>query len=285
MKNKVFIASKVNIIVNLFLFIIKIIIGFMFGALSLIADAINSLSDILSALGIDYTIKINNKEADYNHPFGHTRAENIAGYTTGIIMFFLGFTILKMAFEKFLSKEIITYNILIIVVIFITIISKIGLFIYIKNILKKNSSPALKANLADHINDVYIMIGILISTILVKYGFFIADIIMTLIISGIIFKTAFNICQENIHSLMGKRADKTIEEDILKKILSFSEVEKVNLIKTQYLGNKIQVEAHIVLNENISLKIAHDIGHMVEKKISKSNLIESCFIHLDVDKK
>lgn len=281
MNKRVKVASVVNVVVNVFLFFIKVIVGVLFSSISILSDAINSLGDIFTAVIIHYTIRINNLEPDEQHQFGHTRAENIAGYTTGIIMIILAFTIVKVSVEKIIYHEVVVFNNLMLAVVFVTFVLKLGLYIYIKLILKKHNSPALKANAQDHLNDVFMVFGVFIAVLGIKFGYPILDPIIGLLISVMIFKSAIDIIKENLNHLMGVSASPKIIESIEKKALAFSEVLGINLIKSQYLGNKLQIELHIDVDPKTSLAKAHKISLDVREKIKECSDINSCFVHVD----
>lgn len=275
------IASIVNIVVNLFLFVIKIIVGLVFGSVSLVADALNSLSDIIAAFFIFVCVRINDEEADDTHEFGHSRAENIAGYTVGILMFFLGVSIIKIAIEKLWYHEVSSYSGYMLLVVGITFFLKLGLYGYIKSVLKKERSPALKANLQDHLNDMVIIIGVLFAIIGIKAGYYFIDPIIGIIIGLFIIKGAYGISKENIHYLMGIPADKKTLRSIVKLAMDEKDVLGVRRIKSQYLGNKVQIEIHVEFDKKMSLEKSHDLGVILRKKIEALDEVNNCFVHID----
>jgi len=281
MNSKIKKASIINIIINVFLMFLNLIVGIIFSSVSFISKGLESFQDILTGIIIYFTIKINNKERDDNHQFGHSRAENLAAYTIGIIMTFLGFEVINYGYNHFINPQIIQFNNLLFYVVLIALISKSFLYFYIKNILKTNSSPALKANMEDHFNDILMYLALFIGVISIKYGYFYVDSIIAILIGLYIIYSGISIVIENTHFLMGKN----LEEDKIKKIkkiaLSFSDVLKVDLLRTQYLGNKIQVEIHIAINSKTDLKKAHDLGNLVREKIKKDSQIISCFVHIN----
>ncbi len=278
-------ASHINIISNILILIVVSITGFLFSSLSLISKAVESFHDILTAIVIHFTIKINNKEADNDHQFGHTRAENIAGYTIGILMIILALTILKESFFTFFnhSEALVYSNILIYTTLFALFV-KLSLYFYIKHVLKSHNSPALDANKEDHLNDVFMFIAILIGFIGANFGYFFLDSLVGFIIGIIIFKSGFDICRENIDFLMGKVAQDSFIKKVKKLVNSNKSVLEVNEIKTQYLGSKIQVEIHIALDSKLTLIRSHDIAHEIQDIIEELDEVEHCFVHIEVFK-
>src|SRR3990172_10675826 len=93
-------ATVIGLVCNTFLFFIKIIAGIMSGSLALISDAINSLTDIAASIAIFICVKVSGKEADEGHPFGHHRAEPIAGLIVAILAGVIGFEIIRISIER-----------------------------------------------------------------------------------------------------------------------------------------------------------------------------------------
>ncbi|MFW6273103.1 MAG: cation diffusion facilitator family transporter [bacterium] len=280
MKKLLFI-TRINIFVNFLLTLIKATVGIIFSSVSLISDAINSLGDVLTAVIIHFTVKINDLGPDENHQFGHSRAENIAGYTIGILMIILAIQIIKYSIEKFFSKEYATYSPIMIYVVLFSIITKLFLYLYTKTNIKNKNSPALEAIIKDHLNDILILFGILIGIIALKAGYPQLDIIFGLLISILILITGIKISYENIKHLMGIKPDLETLTKIKNKALEIKEVISVNKIFSQYLGNKIQTEIHIVLDKKTPLKKAHDIGNKVRNNIEELDEIIKCFVHIN----
>lgn len=277
-------ASYLNIWANIFLFVLNLIVGLLFSTLSLISKAFESVHDILTAIIIHFTIKINNKKPDENHPFGHTRAENIAGYTIGVLMILLSLEVMYVAFEKIVTPEPVIYNNILLYVVIIAFIVKGVLYFYVKSVLKKNKSAALRANMQDHLNDMFMYVGIFIAIVGIKMGYSIIDPIVGLMIGVLIFKSGIDIVKENMKYLMGVAADEKVVERIRKIAMGIEGVLGTNTIRTQYLGSRVQAEVHIELDSKLPLKDSHDIGKNVKFAIENLEDIEDCFVHVDVYK-
>ena len=277
-------AGLINLVCNILLFLIKISIGLMFFNLALISDAINSFLDVINAIAIMVTVKINNEPADYDHNFGHTRAESIAGYTTAILMFVLGFNITKEAISGLLSaSNTNNFNSVQFVPVIIALIIKFSLVFYIKKVIFNQNSPALEANLQDHKNDLLIILGVFLSIWFTAFGFGWADAIFSILIAIYIMISGYHIAKENIDHLMGKSANDKIKNEVNKIIVTFPQIIRLNQLKSQYLGNKIQVEVFIKINENISMTQAHHLSHSVQDAIENLEYVIHCGVHLDLD--
>lgn len=104
MENKGRHATIILIICNTFLFAIKITAGIMSNSLAIISDAVNSLTDIIASVIIFFAVKTSSKQADERHPFGHHRAEPIAGLIVAIFAGILGFEILRTSIFKLMER-------------------------------------------------------------------------------------------------------------------------------------------------------------------------------------
>ncbi len=148
-------------------------------------------------------------------------------------------------------------------------------------VLKKTHSPSLEANKQDHLNDILMMICVLIAVISFKFGYYFLDSVFSFFIGIYILYNGFVVCYKNIDFLMGKTPSSKIIRKIKDLVLSLDKVKKVNLIKTQYLGTNIQVEIHIGVDKNLSLKESHDIGNKVRDKVLSIKKVSQCFVYID----
>ena len=274
-------ASGVNIVVNVFLFFIKIIVGVVFASVSLIADAINSLSDIIAAFFIYVCVRVNDEDPDDTHEFGHSRAENIAGYTVGILMIVLGVSVIKIAVDKLINNQIASYSNFMLGVVAVTFFVKLGMFFFVNYVLKRERSPALQANLKDHLNDMIIILGVLVAIVSIRFGYYYVDPVVGILIGLFILKGGYEIAKENIGYLMGIPADKHLLKKIRNVVEGFDEVLGIDSLKSQYLGSKVQVEVHVAFNKDMSLLKSHDVGNLIRDKVEEIDEVNHCFVHIN----
>ena len=184
------ISSILGIVGNIFLLIIKGIIGYITSSQSMIADAFNSAGDIFSSCMTFIGNKISSKEADEDHHLGHGKAEYIYSLLISITMIVLSVTVIKNAIMTLINKEYFEYSIWLIIICLITIITKFCLFLFTNKLYKKHNNILIKANSIDHRNDCFITITTLISIILSNMGLYFVDAIVGILISLWIFYTA-----------------------------------------------------------------------------------------------
>ena len=274
-------TTLIGIFSNSLLFILKIIIGIISGSIALISDAFNSLTDIIASIIVHISVKISSKSADKDHPFGHHRAEPIAGLIVAIFTGIVGFEIISKSFSSLLEGGIIIKGIAPMVVLGFTMVLKSWLYIYFRKVGRKTKSVAIIASSIDHRNDVLVSFAALIgvSGSYIGYKFF--DPLAAIIIGIWVIKSGFSIAKDNLKFLMGECAPKELTDKIINKSLSIKNVKGVHGVKAHYVGTMLHVQVHISLSKNTALEKAHAIGKKVEKIVEKIPEVGKAFVHID----
>ena len=263
------ISSILGIIGNIFLLIIKSIIGYITNSQSMIADAFNSAGDIFSSCMTFIGNKISSKEADEDHHLGHGKAEYIYSLLISITMILLSITVIKNAIFTLINKEYLDFSIWLIIICIITIITKFSLFIYTNILYKKHNNILIKANSIDHRNDCFITLTTLISVILSSMGFYFADAIVGILISLWIFYTAIKLFMESYDVLMDKAMSEETKEKVLKIIDKHEEVIKIQHFNATPVGYRYQISFTIYVDGNMKTFDSHAIANSLEREIEK----------------
>ena len=271
----------IGIIVNTFLIVIKLIGGIFSNSLALLSDSFNSLTDIMAVLTIFFAVRISAKKADADHPFGHHRAEPIAGLIVAILAAILGVEIIKNAFEGFFIPRTLNINMFIFMIIALSIIIKIYLYILFRGEGKRSGSPALLASSIDYRNDILVSISELIGSLFAYIGYPIFDNIVAFFIGGFIVYSRFKMWVQNVDFLMGKVPGKEIIEQIKRIALSIKGVRALNDVRAHYLGTFIQVEIHIEVDKELRTEKSHDIAKSVQNLLQEEDIVDYAFVHVD----
>ncbi|MCC7210977.1 MAG: cation transporter [Candidatus Brocadia sp.] len=281
MENKGRQATIMLVVCNTFLFAIKITAGIMSNSLAVISDAFNSLTDILSSVIIFFAVKASSKQADEGHPFGHHRAEPIAGLLVAIFAGILGFEILHTSLFKLTETHAHTIGVPAIIVLLISIVMKLIMSSYFKKVSRKINSPALLASSIDSRNDVYISSTALVGIGCGFFGYAQIDSIAATLISFWIIYSGYKIGVQNIDYLMGRQPEDSIMEEIKTKATAVSGIRGIHDVRAHYVGNYIHVEIHISLDQTLTLTQAHDIGKNVQRAVESIESIHKAFVHID----
>ncbi len=274
-------ATVLNILGNAFLFFLKLFAGLMSGSIALISDALNSFTDIISSIAVFICVRISNKAADDGHPFGHSRAEPIAGIIVAILAGILGFEMIRSSVGRFFHNGEVTVSTFTLAVPVITVIVKLLMAWYFKKAGRAINSPAIMASYVDSLCDILVSIAALIGIVGVSLGYPLLDPVAGLVISLWIIYTGYKIGLENIDYLMGRAPDNSLMDEIKSAALSEKEVKQVGTVRAHYVGNFIHVEIHIMVDRELTTLVSHAIGEAVAKKIEAIEAIEKSFVHID----
>lgn len=262
-------ASILEMIGNIFLLIIKTIIGLITNSQAMIADAFNSAGDIFSSIMTFIGNKIASLPSDDDHNLGHGKAEYIYSMLISIAMMLMTYQVLKGSILSLLNGEKYQFSIWLIVVCIITIVVKFALYIYTHSLYKKHKNLLIKANAKDHRNDCLLTTLNLIATIFSLFHIYFIDGIVGIVIALWILVTAIEIFKESYDVLMDKSIDEETKKKVYEIINSHKEVKKVIHFNSAPVGYKYQISFTIYVDGNLSTFESHEIANHLEKEIDK----------------
>ncbi len=262
------IASILGVVGNSFLLIIKGIIGIITGSKAMLADCLNSASDIFSSIMTFIGNKIASIPRDDDHNLGHGKAEYIYSLLISIVMILVSLFTIKDSIFSLIYKGVYKFNIFLIIVCIITIVVKLLLFLYTNSIYKKYHSLLIKANSKDHLNDCILTSLNLISIVLSYYGVYFIDGIVGIIIALFILITGLKIYKESYDVLMDKSISLATKKRVIDIINKHKEVKKINHFNATPVGYKYQISFTIFVDGNLSTFDSHSIADSLEKEIT-----------------
>ena len=262
-------ASTLGIIGNIFLLIIKGIIGFITKSQAMIADTLNSAGDIFSSLMTFIGNKIASQPRDEDHNLGHGKAEYIYSMLISIVMILTAVVIIKDGALSLIQNKKYLYSNWLIIVCVITIITKLSLYLYTRSIGKKYNNLLVKANSKDHINDCILTTGTLLSCILARQNIFMFDGIVGIIIGLWILVTGIKIFKESYDILMDKAIAEETKQEVYKIIKQHKEIKRINHFNSTPIGYMYQISVTIYVDGNLTTFESHEIADNLEKEIIK----------------
>lgn len=269
------IVSLVGLLTNLCLSVSKIVIGVLFGFISVLADGLNNLSDCGSSAISFVSFKMSSKPADKEHPYGHERIEYICSLVVSFIILLIAFELFKESILKIITPKKLDFSITIIIVLLISIIVKAFMFSYYKIASKKINSDILNAAAVDSISDCISTSLVLISILVGHFAGLNIDGYAGILVSAFIAFAGFKILKEMISKLIGQAPDKTLFESIKKRILKNKEVLGIHDLNIYSFGpNKYFASVHIELDANMDSLVAHELIDEIEREfLNKTNII------------
>jgi cation diffusion facilitator family transporter len=254
---------------NIGLFILKYWAGAVTGSIALIADAWHTLSDSFSSIIVLIGIKVSNKPADREHPFGHGRAELIASLAIGMLLLFIAFSFLTESINRLQTHQSVDYGTIALIAVIASIIVKEALAQYAIWAGKKTGSNTLKADGWHHRTDAISSVLILIGIFLGKYFWWI-DGVLGLIVTGMIAWAAYEILRDAIHPLLGEKPSEKLKQrlhEISSEALGFDP--EIHHIHLHRYGDHVELTFHVTLPSEMTLKRAHEHVVKLEEKIQE----------------
>lgn len=274
-------ATIAGMIGNIFLLIIKFIVGFLSKSQALIADAANSAGDIFASLMSYIGGKISKVPSDESHNFGHGKAEYIFSLFISISMIFVALKLIyDSVFSLFNQKEIAVPNLAIIVCI-ITITVKLLLFVYTKFLSNRTDSILITALKQDHRNDCIVTTFTLISIVLSMFGIYWFDGVVGIGISILICITGIKLFIDSYNVLMDSSMDVNTREKILNIVKKYKDIQKTDHLTSKPVGYKYLVSISIYVDGNMSTFESHKIADELEKELNALESVYLSIIHVN----
>ena len=260
------VASIVGIIANIVLALSKIIVGALFGVISILADGLNNLTDCGSSVMSLVSFKLANKPADREHPFGHQRVEYVFSMAVAFLILMIAFELLKESIGKIISPSAVNFSFLIVGVLIFSILVKFGLYFYNSRVANKINSQILKATAIDSLSDCISTSAVLVALGVGKLTGFNLDGYAGLFVAGFVAYAGVGIFKETMSHLVGKAPDKEMVDSIKERILSYKEVFGIHDLSVYCYGpNKYFASVHIELDATIDVIESHEIVDVIEQ--------------------
>ncbi len=274
-------SSWVGIFCNVFLFIGKLIAGTISGSVSVIADAVNNLSDASSSIISLFGFKLSSRPADEEHPFGHGRYEYLSGLMVSFLIMVIGLELFQTSIEKILHPTDVHFHIFICAIMLASIAVKLWMAAFNRKIGKLIHSQTLIATAADSRNDVISTTAVLLAAIISHFTHLNLDGIMGLGVAIFILYSGFGLTKETLDPLLGKAPDPEFVKAIKTKILSYPGILGTHdLIIHDYGPGRQFASVHVEMAaEEDSLK-CHDLIDNIERDF-KDEFHLHMIIHYD----
>lgn len=278
---KTSIAAILGIFGNLLLLIMKLIIGLVSKSHAMLSDAVNSGGDIITSLVTFIGNKIASKKPDKDHNLGHGKAEYVFSLIISMFIVLLAIDLIYSSTISLLKHNSFVFSKYLIIVCVITIIIKFSLFLYTNSIAKKYNNILMHANSKDHINDCIITLVNLIACILGKYGIFVVDSLVGIVVAIWILYQGVSLFKNSYDILIDKSISDDIKKQIMEIIKKYPEIVKINHFNSTPVGYQYQLSLTIFVDGNMTTFESHEIANKLEKEITKLDEIYLVVIHVN----
>ena len=274
-------SGAVGIACNVFLFILKVVIGLVTGSISIAADAFNNLSDGLSCLISIVGFKVSGKAPDAKHPFGYGRTEYIAGLVVAFIIVLVGFEFFKTSIDRILHPAPVAFSLVLVVILAISMLVKLWMGAFNVQIGRRIDSPVLMAAGQDSRNDVITTGVVILGMVAGQFTTLPVDGYVGVLVALFIIWAGFGIARDTVAPLLGEAADPEIAESIEKLVLESDYIVGVHdLIIHNYGAGRSLASVHAEVPSDSDFVAVHEVIDEAEKRVWQQTGVY-LVIHMD----
>ncbi len=271
----------VGIFLNLVLFGIKIFAGMASLSVAIVADAFNNLSDALSSLIMMIGFKMSGQKPDPEHPFGHGRIEYVTGLVVSMLIILMGVELFKTAITRIITPQTVMFEPVTIIILIVSILTKIYMYSYNKKTGEKISSQAMQATAMDSFSDSASTCAVLLSMMIAEFTGVKIDGWCALLVSVFILYTGISSAKDTISPLLGTAPDKEFVDKIEAFARSYPEIQGIHdLIVHDYGPGRMMISFHAEVPANGDILKMHDVIDCIEQKL-RDVLGCEAVIHMD----
>jgi cation diffusion facilitator family transporter len=277
-------VSIVGILLNLLLFAAKFLVGTLFGAVSIVADAVNNLSDAGSQIISLISFRISAKPADREHPFGHARIEYVASMIVSFLILHIGLDLLMESIDKIIHPQLPEKSWLAVWVLLGSILFKLWLALFNNRIGKRINSAVMKATAQDSLSDVFSTTGVLVATLLLLLFPNLTinlDAYMGVIVAVLILVAGLKILNETKNSILGEAPSEGIVAEIYRIVQSEPAALGIHDLTVHNYGpGRVIAALHVEVDGKVDVFHTHDMVDNLERRLRRECGVEAT-IHMD----
>ena len=277
-------SSITGIILNLLLFLSKFLVGSLFGSVSIVADAVNNLSDAGSQIISMISFRISAKPADREHPFGHARIEYVASMIVSFLILLIGLELLRESLRKIFSPELPERSWITVGVLLISILVKLWLCIFNRVLAKRIDSAVMRATAADSLSDVLSTSAVLLTTLLLLLFPALTvnlDAYMGVIVAILILVAGIRILNDTKNSILGEAPSEDTVRMIHDLVAEYPDALGIHDLTVHNYGPGHTIAAlHIEVDGSRDIFLSHDMIDTIEQRLRRECGIDAT-IHMD----
>jgi len=275
-------TARLSVISNTVLVVLKLVVGYYTGAVSIISEAAHSAVDLLAAVIAFYAVRQADKPPDENHAYGHGKVENLSGAIEAVLIVVAALWIVIEAKDKLQTAyvpEFLEYGI---VIMLISIVVNYYVSSKLYKTAIKTGSQALEADALHLQADIWTSAGVLIGLVIIKItGLAWLDSAIAILVAGVVFKAGYRMTKKSLYELTDISLPLEEEQLIINVIESHTEVISYHRLRTRRSGSRRLIDMHLILFKDMHLNLAHTVCDQIEAEIKGKLEFCDVVIHLE----
>lgn len=278
-------VSVVTVLGNVILTVFKLFAGVVGRSGAMVSDAVHSLSDVFTTLIAYLGVRLSQKPADKEHPYGHERFECVASLLLGLLLLVTGLGIGKVGLTNILAGNydaLTPPGVIALVAALVSIGTKEAMFWYTRHYAKLLNSPAFMADAWHHRSDAFSSIGSLIGVGGAMLGWPVLDSVASVVICLFILKVSYDILKDALSKMLDTSRGEEYDARLRDYVLAQPDVLGVGLLQSRTFGNRVYIDLVIQVDGELTLRDAHAIAERVHAAVERDFPdIKHIMIHVD----
>lgn len=273
-----------GLVVNFILGVVKLTAGIVGSSFALIADAVNSIGDVVTTVVILLALRIAQHPPDDEHPYGHSRAEAVAATNVALLIIVSAVMVAWEAIQRIHIQHPIPATWTLWIAGF-NVVIKEGLYHYKVRVGRRTNSAAIIANAWDHRSDALCSFAVLVGLAAIRFGgeaWMPADEVASLIVAAAIIWSGVQLFRASAHELMDVQADPDFLQAIREEAMLVPGVADVETLWVRKSGLEFFADIHIQVAPTLTVAEGHRIGHLVKDRLrARFVTLRDVLVHLE----
>lgn len=278
-----FLEAWISIVGNIILSVVKIILGLMLNSVSLLADAVHTVSDVITSVIVLVSFAVAKQQPDKEHPFGHGRVEFMATFAIAILLVLVGVEFGRTSFQRLIHGNNVTGNLVAGLIMAFSGLVKELMALVSLDLGHRIDSSSLIADAWHHRSDAIASALVAVAMVFAYYGYVWVDSVLGLGVSALIIHTAWELGSTAASSLIGEAPSKDLVDNITSLAMSTPKVLDTYDVVVHDYGVIKAVSLRIIVGSDMTLAAAHKVAGLVEEKIATTGIGGSVVVHVDPD--
>jgi len=260
-------VTYLGMAVNIGLSIVKILVGLSIASLSLVADGIHSVSDLVTDVAVLLGSHLGAKKPDRSHPYGHGRLETFSAVVVALTLVAVGGGMIRQATVAIARNESTSAHWGILAVGFLSVVSKEVLYRMTKRVAVTSHSSALYANAWHHRSDALSSVAVLIGYVALRLGFDHGDQVAAMAVGLMVMLVGVRVLGDSLRELTEGAVDPQTVAHIKELIEADPAIRQWHRLRTRTVGREVFLDVHILVDPTLDVASAHDISERLEQTL------------------
>ena len=277
-------SINLALVANIILALFKTTVGIYAHSSALLADGINSTSDVVYNTAVAIFIRASRKPADEDHPYGHSQFESVGALVIAAFIITAAFTIfwnsVQTLFDYLQGNEASEINSIALYVALFTILIKGLLFLYTRTVGKKTNNPTVVALALDHRNNIFSATAVVAGTLAAQFGFAWADPLAGAIVAVFFLMSGIEILRDSTDILMDTVPGQSLDKEVRSLLKDVPGLEGIEQIQAHRFGQYLVMNLTIFVCGDSSVREGHEVAEEVERRLTREiDFLQAVHVH------